>query len=74
MRDLLSALTTPLPCLLSMPQKQTVPGGVYQVLWGASHPSSINVPVLANGTLHVTTSGVTPTSQGESEPLGWSGS
>jgi uncharacterized protein len=70
--SLLSALTTPLPCLLSTPQKKTVPGGVYQILWGSSHPSSINVPVLPAGSVQPTTSGITPTSSGESEPLKWS--
>jgi predicted acyl esterase len=70
--SLLSALTTPLPCLLSTPQKRTVPGGVYQILWGSSHPSSVNVPFLSEGTLHPTTSGVTPTSSSQNEPLNWS--
>jgi hypothetical protein len=69
--SLLSALTTPLPCLLSAPQKKTVPGGTYQIVWDATHPSSVNVPVLPVGALHATNSAVTPTSSGESEPLGW---
>jgi uncharacterized protein len=69
--SLLTALTTPLPCLLSAPQKKTVPGGVYQVLWGSSHTSSVNVPILPKGSVQPTTSGVTPTSSGESEPLDW---
>ena len=72
--SLLSALTTPLPCLLSAPQKKTIPGGVYQILWGPSHPSSVNVPVLAEGSVQPTTSGVTPSSSGESEPLDWNAS
>lgn len=72
--SLLSALTTPLPCILSAPQKKTIPGGIYQILWGSSQPSSINVPLLAEGTLHATTSAVTATSSGESEPLDWGGS
>lgn len=72
--SLLSALTTPLPCILSTPQKATVPGGIYQVVWGSSHPSSINVPLLPNGTLHPTISDTTATSSGQSEPLDWTSS
>lgn len=70
--SLLSALTTPLPCILSTPQKRTVPGGVYHILWGSSHASSVNVPFLPKGTVHSTTAGVTSTSSGETEPLVWS--
>lgn len=69
--SLLSALTTPLPCLLSTPQKKTVPGGVYEILWGSSHPSSVNVPLLPEGTVQPTSSAITPTSSGEIEPLNW---
>jgi uncharacterized protein len=72
--SLVTALTTPLPCLLSTPQKKTVPGGVYRVLWGSSYPSSVNVPILAAGSVQPTTSGVTPTSSGDSEPLNWDAS
>ena len=71
--SLLSALTTPLPCLPSTPQKKTLPGGVYQVVWAPSTPSSVNVPLLPEGTVKVTSSGVTPTSLGLTEPLNWSG-
>jgi hypothetical protein len=71
--SLLSALTTPLPCLPSTPQKRTLPGGVYQVVWAPSTPSSVNVPLLPKGTLKVTSSGVTPTSLGLTEPLNWNG-
>jgi X-Pro dipeptidyl-peptidase C-terminal non-catalytic domain len=60
--SLLSALTTPLPCLPSAPQKRTLPGGVYQVVWGASTSSSVNVPLLPEGAVGVTSSGVTPAS------------
>jgi predicted acyl esterase len=69
-----SALTTPLPCLLSTPQKKTLPGGVYKVLWSPSKPSTLNVPLLSAGTVQVTTSGVTPTSNGLTEALNWNGS
>lgn len=69
--SLLSALTTPLPCILSTPQQRTLPGGKYEVMWGGSHPSSLNVGLLSEEDLVPTTSGVTPTSQSQTEPLGW---
>lgn len=71
--SLLSALTTPLPCILSAPQRKTLPGGVYQVVWSTNKPSSINVPLLPAEVLQTTYSAVTPTSNGEVEPLAWSG-
>jgi uncharacterized protein len=71
---LTSALTTPLPCLPSTPQKKTLPGGVYQVVWSPSTPSSVNVPLLPAGAVHVTSSGATATSNGLTEPLNWNGS
>jgi uncharacterized protein len=69
--SVLSALTTPLPCLPSAPQKQTLPGGVYQVVWSASNSSSVNIPLLPEGAVAMTSSGVTPTSLGLVEPLNW---
>ena len=71
--SLLSALTTPLPCILSAPQKKTVPGGVYQIVWGPATPSSVNVPLLGSDAVHGTASAVTSTSSGETEPINWSG-
>ncbi len=71
---LVSALTTPLPCLLSTPQKKTLPGGVYKVVWSPSTPSSVNVPLLPDGVVHITSSGTTATSNGLTEPLSWNGS
>lgn len=71
---LTSALTTPLPCLLSTPQKKTLPGGVYKVVWSPSTPSSVNIPLLPEGATQITSSGVTATSNGLTEPLNWSGS
>jgi hypothetical protein len=71
---LTSALTTPLPCLLSTPQKKTLPGGVYKVVWSPSTPSSVNIPLLPEGATEITSSGVTATSNGLTEPLNWSGS
>jgi uncharacterized protein len=69
--SLLSALTTPLPCILSTPQKKTVPGGVYQIVWSRTSPSSLNVPILGSGELTKTASAVTSTSSGETEPIDW---
>ena len=72
--SLLSALKTPLPCLPTNSQLATLKGGQFQLLWGPSTPSSVNVPVLAQDALPVTTSGTTPTSNGLIEPLMWSSS
>jgi hypothetical protein len=72
--SLLSALKTPLPCLPTKSQLATLKGGRFQLLWGPSTPSSVNVPVLAQDALPVTTSGTTPTSNGLIEPLMWSSS
>jgi uncharacterized protein len=70
---LASALTTPLPCLPSTPQKNTLPGGVYTVVWSPSTPSSVNVPLLPEGATQTAASGVTVTSNGLTEPLDWNG-
>jgi hypothetical protein len=72
--SLLSALTTPLPCLLTAPQRKTLPGGKYQIAWSPTTPSSVNVPLLPQGALQTTTSATTPTSNGLTEPLVWSNS
>ena len=69
--SLLSALTTPLPCILSSPQKKTLPGGAYQIIWSRSAPSSLNVPMLGSGGVNETTGAVTSTSSGETEPINW---
>lgn len=69
--SVLSALTTPLPCILSTPQQKTLPGGHYEVLWGGSSPSSLNVGYMSGDEISPTSSGITPTSQGETEPLAW---
>ncbi len=69
--SLLSALTIPLPCLPSAPQRDTLPGGVYTIVWGTSSPSSINVPLMDAGALPEATSAATETSKGQVEPLEW---
>ena len=69
--SLLSALTTPLPCILTTPQRKTVPGGVYQIVWSRTSPSSLNVPILGSSEITKTASAVTSTSSGETEPINW---
>jgi predicted acyl esterase len=71
--SLLSALTIPLPCLPSAPQQNTLPGGVYQIVWSSSSPSSINVPLMNPSELPQARSATTDTSKGQVEPLVWSG-
>ena len=46
--SLLAALTIPLPCLPSAPQEESLPGE-YTIVWSASSPSSINVPLMDRG-------------------------
>jgi predicted acyl esterase len=69
--DCLNPVGPTQPCLLTAPQKATVPGGVYQIERGNADPSVINLPLLPAGTFATAPSGVTPTSLGETEPLGW---
>jgi hypothetical protein len=71
--SLLSALKTPLPCLPTTSQTATLTGGRYQLVWGPSTPSSVNIPLIADDALPTATSGITSTSQGLTEPLTWSG-
>jgi uncharacterized protein len=68
----LTALLPAIPCVLTAPQNATLPGGVYQIDHSRSLPSSVNLPLLPNDYLPVTTSGTTPTSNGLTEPLDWS--
>ncbi len=68
----LSALLPAIPCVLTAPQNATLPGGVYQIDRSRSLPSSVNLPLLPNDYLPATTSGITPTSNGLTEPLNWS--
>ena len=69
--SLLSALTIPLPCIPSTPQKESLPG-TYEVVWSKASPSAINVPLLAPADLPGAESGTTETSRGQVVPLGWS--
>jgi uncharacterized protein len=59
------------PCFLTDPQQQTVPGGVYEIQRNRAWPSSVNLPLLPYLFFQSTASGVTPTSNGQVEPLDW---
>jgi predicted acyl esterase len=70
--SLISALTIALPCLPTAPQRESLDGGVYEIVWGKSSPSSVNVPLVDPRSLPQATSGMTDTSKGQVEPLDWS--
>jgi predicted acyl esterase len=70
--SLTAALGPPAPCDPSAPQQATLPGGLYQVVWSSSMPSSVNLPLLATNALPTATSAMTPTSDGLTEPIDWS--
>jgi predicted acyl esterase len=59
------------PCLYTAPQQQTLPGGQYQISFGGSRASTLNVPLVQPSALTTARSGVTPRSFGQTEPLGW---
>jgi predicted acyl esterase len=70
--SLTAALGPPVPCDPSRPQRETLPGGVYLVVWSPSMPSSVNLPLLSPDALPVAKSATTPTSEGMTEPIDWS--
>jgi hypothetical protein len=45
--------------------------GTYRIMYSDDLPSSLDIPRLAAGSLPIAPSGVTPTSHGLIEPLGW---
>ncbi len=60
------------PCFLTKPQQRTLPGGVYDIQrGGADAPSSLHLPLLPYQALATATSGTTPTSGGQVQPLYW---
>lgn len=69
--DCLNPVGPTQPCLLTAPQKATVPGGIYQIERSDQYRSVVTLPLLPAGTFPTARSGVTPTSLGETEPLGW---
>jgi predicted acyl esterase len=76
----LTALLPAIPCLPTAPQLATLPGGpgsspppaVYTIEHSRFLPSSVNLPLLPNDYLPVALSQTTPTSNGLTEPIGWS--
>jgi hypothetical protein len=59
------------PCKLTAPQQQTLPGGVYTLLYGPSNLSSLNVPLVPAHTFPAVRAGRTdtaPTSRSGAEP------
>jgi predicted acyl esterase len=74
----LTALLPAIPCLLTAPQQATLQGEppsavppVYTIDHSRFLPSSVNLPLLPNNFLPVAPSGITPTSNNLSEPIGW---
>jgi hypothetical protein len=65
----ISELAPAIPCFLTAPQQAALPGGLYQIQLRGSR---VNLPLIPTNQLAVTTSGVTPTSNGLTEPLDWS--
>ena len=62
-----------LPCFLTAPEQATVPGGTYTIQRSPEAPSAVNLPLLPYLCLNTTTSGTTPTSGTNTEPLDWTG-
>lgn len=59
------------PCYNTAPQLDTLPGGTYSLQLGGQYDSHINLPLLPYGCLASVRDGVTPTSDGATEPLDW---
>ena len=59
------------PCHLTKPQQRTLPGGIYDIQRGSGSPSSVYLPVLPYQFFATATSGTTPTSGGQPQPLYW---
>jgi uncharacterized protein len=59
------------PCLYTAPQKQSLPGGIYTIHYGAPNASLVGLPIVAAGTLTPSRSGVTASSNKASVPLDW---
>lgn len=50
------------PCDLTRPQRETVPGGTYRILWGAKSGSSLNLPLVPLSTFQAVPAGKVPQS------------
>jgi predicted acyl esterase len=55
------------PCGLTVPQKATVPGGHYTVLFGPQHPSALNLPQLPFNAFPSARAGTPPSSWSENQ-------
>jgi predicted acyl esterase len=72
------------PCKLTAPQRSTVPGGVYKILYGPKWPSALNLPQLPWSAFPSAAAGVPPTAWSENQrrletrevtlPLDWGSS
>lgn len=58
------------PCFFTPQQRKSLPG-VYTIVYGEGHPSSLNLPIIKNSDLSVATAAPTPTSAGFPLPLDW---
>jgi len=58
-------------CVYTVPQQQTLPGGVYTLSHSSLAPSSIQFPLLPYGWFEPVRAGATPTSAGTTQPLDW---
>lgn len=54
------------PCRLTEPQQETVPGGVYTILFGPETPSALNLPQLPSDNFSEVSAGLAPTPWSES--------
>jgi predicted acyl esterase len=69
--SLSEGLPKPRPCLLTAPQQQTLPGGVYEIQRGGDVRSVLNLPLLDPTALSTALSSPTPDSNGVVLPMVW---
>lgn len=68
------AFAIPAPCVFTAVQTPKLAGGVYQILSGTDHPSSLNLPLVDPGSLIEAASATTPTSPTQTQPIDWGSS
>lgn len=56
-------------CTLTAPQRDTLPGGRYEILYGPGHPSELTLPQLEWQAFPTAAAGVTPTADSSAYPL-----
>lgn len=66
-----AALIQTNPCFYTPQQRETLAGGIYELLFGPELDSAISLPLLPHGHFPTRRSGLTPTSGGETMPLDW---